>query len=176
MEDDYNLSSIATTVVNETKDSPFQVDARINVTDINHTEMDDCCEDAEEYLDNDLVYVNVVQNPYRTSGQNVQNPYRTNNKFGNRPRPQQNNNNRSRPPQTRKPYDTIRNTRQKFSNRESNGPLYAKQQQKPFARHNHVVCDACGKYGHDHMKCALTAMVLHIFEWAKTHKEVIPLI
>ena len=26
------------------------------------------------------------------------------------------------------------------------------------------------------MKCAITAMVLHIFEWAKTHKDVIPLI
>ena len=98
VEDDYKLSSIATTVVNETKDSPFQVDARINITDINHNEMDDYCDDAEEYLNNDPVCINVVQNPYRTSGQNVQNPYRPNNKFGNRPYQQQNNDNMSRPP------------------------------------------------------------------------------
>ena len=29
-------------------------------------------------------------------------------------------------------------------------------------------------FGHDHMNCYVTPKVLHILEWAKTHKELIP--
>ena len=140
--EDYCLSSIATTVVNETKDSPFQAEARINMAyDDNMPLHDD--------LESEHICVNVVQNPYwrqQTSFQNKQ-QYRQQ-----PPRPDN--------PHA-KPYDKIRNTRQNqsFQNRKT-----PNSRGKPFAKHKLVVCDACGMFGHDNMNCYVTPKVLHILE------------
>ena len=114
-----------------------------------------------DHLDSEHVCVNVVQNPYRRQQTGFQNKQQY----------------RQQPPRPdnphAKPYDKIRNTRQNqsFQNRK-----IPNSRGKPFTKHKSVVCDACGMFGHDHMNCNVTPKVLHILEWAKTHKELIPTI
>ena len=153
VEQKYRLSSIATTVVNETKDSPFLAEARINATNVH----DEFFEDDQDFLAYETS-VNAAQTytwkPY------VRNPPNT--------RGFQNGT-----PNT--PYNTNRNSRQNKPP-PSSRPFTKRTPNKSFNQKTNEICEGCGLFGHNHMSCTITAKVLHVFEWSKTHKGIVLII
>ena len=47
---------------------------------------------------------------------------------------------------------------------------------KSYNQKTNEIRKGCGLFGHKHMSCTITATVLHVFEWTKTHKDNVPII
>ena len=148
VDEKYKLSSIATTVVNETEDSPFLAEARINTANVSINMLQE-----EDFHDDnpDPCMIHAIRQPYRRPpGRPFQKEMNKNTPY-NKPR-------RDFPPK---------------QGIHQSGSGYRKDAGKPFNRNSKEVCEACGKFGHNHMKCSLVAMVLHILEWVKTHQTAV---